>query len=371
MNSRRSSRARRSTRLFIAIILVILVVFLVFKFIFPALFHKNTSLRLATNKVNILLLGIGGGTHDGPNLTDTIIFASLDPVTNKVTLVSIPRDLWVPDLQGKINTAYAIGEQKQIGGGLILAKAAVQKIVGQPIDYAVRVDFAGFVKVVDLLGGLDIVVDRAFDDYEYPVEGKEDDPCGHNEDELLTLATASSQLDAFPCRYMHLHFNIGLQHMNGTTALRYVRSRHALGPEGTDFARSKRQRKVIEAVRKKILSVDTFLNPGKLVSLYGILQKSIDTDIKQEEYDDFIQLAQKMKQAKIESVTVDEGDASVQRDGLLTTPDSLGDYDNEWVLIPARGNGDFSQIQTAVSCAITGKGCPNPIPTPAKKSATE
>lgn len=368
MNSRRSSRTHKYKRILIAIILGVVLIG-VFKFIIPGIFHKTTGLKLATNRVNILLLGIGGGTHDGPNLTDTIIFASLDPLKNKVTLVSIPRDLWVPDLQGKINTAYAIGEQKQNGGGLLLAKAAVQKIVGQPIDYGVRVDFSGFVKAVDLLGGIDIDVERSFDDYEYPAEGKEDDPCGHSEDELLSLATASSQLDAFPCRYIHLHFNKGKQHMNGTTALRYVRSRHALGPEGTDFARSKRQQKVIEAVRNKVLSVDTFLNPSKMVSLYNVLKDSVDTDIKQEDYDGFIQLAQKMKQAKIQSMPIDEGDSAAGRVGLLTTPSSLDDYDNEWVLIPQAGNGDFSEIQSAVTCMTTGKQCPkiSPVPTVSQK----
>jgi anionic cell wall polymer biosynthesis LytR-Cps2A-Psr (LCP) family protein len=67
------------------------------------------SLKQSDNRINILLLGIGGGTHDGPNLTDTIMLASIDFKADKVTLVSIPRDLWLPDTNQKINAAYAIG----------------------------------------------------------------------------------------------------------------------------------------------------------------------------------------------------------------------------------------------------------------------
>src|SRR5664279_5481322 len=81
---------------------------------YPLLFHlvfdKGIALKQTDSKINILLLGIGGGNHDGPNLTDTIILANIDQKNNKVTLVSVPRDLWLPDLIGankKINGAYA------------------------------------------------------------------------------------------------------------------------------------------------------------------------------------------------------------------------------------------------------------------------
>src|SRR4051794_24706 len=85
--------------------------------------HDITLKKSTDQKINVLLLGIGGGTHEGPNLSDTIIFASIDPNTKKTTLVSIPRDLWIPDLRAKINSAYATGQDKQTGDGLMLAKA--------------------------------------------------------------------------------------------------------------------------------------------------------------------------------------------------------------------------------------------------------
>jgi len=198
-------------------------------FLFQLIFNRDINLKTNDGHINILLLGIGGKNHQGPNLTDTVIFTSLSTKGDKVTLVSIPRDLWVPDLDAKINTAYSTGESKRPGGGLVLSKAVVKKIVNQPIDYVLRIDFDGFIKAVDLVGGLEINVERTFDDFEYPIDGKEEDPCEHTDEELKELATSSSQLEAFPCRYTHVRFDKGEQKMDGKTALQFVRRRRGFG----------------------------------------------------------------------------------------------------------------------------------------------
>lgn len=364
------------------IVLIILFVFIAIKII-PTFFtfgsiavntvlNKNISLKKTDDRVNILLLGIGGGMHDGPNLTDTIIFASIDPKQRRVTLVSIPRDLWIADLQAKINSAYAIGQEKEQGGGLKLSKAVVAKILGQSVDYAVRIDFDGFVKAVDMLGGLDIAVDQTLDDYAYPVSGKEDETCDHTEEEIVDLTAqiatnSATESEAFPCRYEHLHFDPGLKHMDGMTALKFVRSRHALGPEGSDFARSKRQEKVIQAFKDRIFSVDTFLNPVKLVQLFDVFQGSIDTDITKDEYDDFIKLAQKMKGATVKSAILDFGDSETGRDGLVINPPVSDDYHGQWVIVPKAGSDDYSEIQAFVTCEVKNIGCPTPTPSKTPK----
>ena len=361
---------KKKPLLIILFFVVILGVFIyktasLYPFLFHLLVDRGVNLKETNQRINILLLGIGGGAHDGPNLTDTIIFASLDQKNNKVTLVSIPRDLWMPDLEGinkKLNEAYAQGKAKKNDGGLPLAKAAVQKITGQNIDYGIRIDFAGFVKAVDVVGGLDINVDNTFDDYAYPISGKEDDTCGLTEEEIKDFtATASAETDLqqkFTCRYKHIHFDKGVNHMNGETALEYVRSRHAQGVEGTDFARSKRQEKVINAFKEKIFSAQTLINPAKILSLYNVLKGSIDTDIKQDEFDDFVRLAQEMKNAKIKSAVIDTGDEKVQREGLLTNPPISREYNYEWVLIPRTGNGNFSEIQKYIVCEMNSEICP-------------
>lgn len=320
-------------------------------------FQKEIALKKTDDRVNVLFLGIGGGKHDGPLLTDTIMYASLDPKNNKATLISIPRDLWIPDLNAKINTAYSFGQGRDKNGGLFLTKAVVEKIFNQPVDYVLRIDFNGFTRAIDMVSGIDVDVERSFEDLEYPISGKENDKCGYEGEEFEKRATSSAVFEVFPCRYEHVSFQKGLQHMDGETALKYVRSRHAKGEEGTDFARSKRQEIVIQAFRDKFFSLTTLLNPGKLMSLYNIFQDTIHTDIVQTEYDDFIKLAQKMKGAKINSVVFFYTDIYSKEPGIFINPPESREYGNQWVLIPRLGNGNFSEIQRKVSCEIKTGNC--------------
>jgi LCP family protein required for cell wall assembly len=340
-----------------SILIVLIIIFgrNFFPFFFQLIFNRDVNLRQTDNKINILLLGTGGVKHEGPDLTDTIMFVSLDTSKNDITLISIPRDLWAPDLNQKINTAYALGEGKRKGGGLILAKSAVSKILNQPVEYGARLNFDGFVQAVDLVGGLDVDVEKTLDDNQYPIDGKENDPCGHKNEELQALATASSQLEAFPCRYMHIHFDHGNQHLDGKQALEFVRSRHGQGDEGTDFARSRRQEKVIKAFKDKIFSPSTIFNPAKFLSLYAILRGNIDTDIRQDELDDFVRLSQRLKTTKVKSAVLDNGDE--ERSGLLIHPPVSDEYNFEWVLIPRLGNGNFSEVQKYVECEIKTGDC--------------
>lgn len=330
--------------------------------LFQVLFNKDIQLKKENANINILLLGTGGGKHAGPDLTDTIIFASVDPDKNRVTLVSIPRDLWITDLNARINTAYSSAEAKRKGGGILLANAVVKKVVNHTIDYTVRIDFDGFVQIVDILEGIDIDVQSAFDDYKYPITGKENDSCGYSDDDIKAfIATASAEIDIqekFICRYKHLHFDKGMTHMDGQTALEFVRSRHAEGSDGTDFSRSKRQEQVIKRVMDKVFSINFFLNPAKVISVYNALRGNIDTNIKEEEIDDFIKLAGKMRGARIESVVLDYGDKQKGRSGLLVNPPISSGYENQWVLIPRIGNNDFSEIQKYVECEIKVGNCP-------------
>ncbi len=325
---------------------------------FQYFFQKEIALKKTEDRVNVLFLGIGGGKHDGPLLTDTIIYSSIDPKLNKVTLISIPRDLWIPDLKAKINTTYSFGEAKKKGSGLILTKAAVEKILNQPVDYILRIDFNGFIRAIDLVGGVDVNVDKSFEDLEYPISGKENDDCGFTGEEFEKRATSSAVFESFPCRYEHIAFNQGSEHMDGERALKFVRSRHAKGSEGTDFARSQRQEIVIEAFKNKALSLNTLLNPGRLMSLYNVFQDSIHTDIQQSEYDDFIKLVRKMQIASINSVVFSYTDPYSKEQGIFINPFPSLEYGNQWVLIPRLGNGNFSEIQKYVDCEIKVGNCP-------------
>jgi len=325
---------------------------------FQYFFQKEIVLKKTEDRINVLFLGIGGGKHDGPLLTDTIIYASIDSKLQKVTLISIPRDLWVSDLTAKINTAYSIGESKKKDSGLILTKAAVEKILGQPVDYVLRIDFNGFIKAINLVGGIDVNVEKSFEDLEYPVSGKEIDDCGFTGPEFERRATSSAVVEAFPCRYERISFNQGVERMDGERALKFVRSRHAVGSEGTDFARAKRQEIVIQAFKNKIFSLNTLLNPTKIMGLYDVFQDSIHTNIQQGEYDDFIKLAQKMQNAQINNVVFFYSDPYSEKQGIFINPPTSSTYGNQWVLIPRAGDGNFSEVQRYVDCEIKTGDCP-------------
>ncbi len=227
-------------------------------------FDSGADLHPIDGRVNILLLGIPGGTHDGTDLTDTILVLSFHQKNQSLAMISVPRDIWSDTLKDKVNSAYHYGEQKKKGGGLVLAKAIISDVVGLPLQYALVLDFSGFKKIIDLVGGVEINVEKSFTDNEYPVPGKENDEC--NGDPL------------YACRYESLHFEAGAQVMDGDRALKYVRSRHAEGNEGSDFARGRRQQEMLLALKTKLLSKDIYLHPQEIEKLYAAFDEATDMD---------------------------------------------------------------------------------------------
>lgn len=262
----------------------------------------------------MLLLGMAGDpAHEGSDLTDTIIFISISQETGDTLLLSLPRDLWISSLRAKINTAYHYGQEKQpLGGGLLLAKSAVTEVIGQPVDFIVTINFSQFEKFIDSMGGVDIPVSPGFTDKQFPIPGRENDLC-------------NGDLE-YKCRYQTVEFKSGLQHMDGSTALKYVRSRMAEGDEGTDFARSARQEKLLLAIKSKLVTPDLIKHPRKTRDLITVLSRSITTDVQTEQYPSFAKLGLKLLHAKIRTAAISEP--------LVITPPISSLYDYQWVLIP-------------------------------------
>lgn len=228
-------------------------------------FKSGAALKIIKGRTNILLLGVAGGAHDGTDLTDTILVLSFTRNPQSLSMISLPRDLWSDTLKDKVNSAYHYGEMKKKGGGLVLSRAIVSDMVGLPIDYALMFDFSRFRDIINLVGGVSVNVPIAFTDSEYPIAGREKDECGGD--------------PKFFCRYELLHFDAGVQTMDGDRALKYVRSRHAEGDEGSDFARSKRQQEVLLALKEKITSKQVLLDPHIVGKLYAAFESATDTDM--------------------------------------------------------------------------------------------
>lgn len=244
----------------------------------------------AQDRINIVLLGIGGEDHIGPLLTDTMILLSLQPSTKKVAMISIPRDLLVdiPNIgNGKINHAYALIESKNPKQGGIEVKKILENIFSTPIDYYLRIDFRGFEKLIDELGGISVNVEHTLDDPTYPVAGEEE-----------------SSLEE---RYEHLVIEKGIRFMNGSTALKYVRSRKATGVEGSDFARSRRQQKVLLAIKDKVLAPSTLFNISRLNRAFSIVNDHTDTDIELWEMLRLYDISKETSSSNILNIVLDDG----------------------------------------------------------------
>ena len=328
----------------------------------------DSGLKNDRGRINVLLLGIGGQGHKGPDLSDTLILASIDKDSKDVALVSIPRDLWAPSLGAKINAAYAFGQEKD-KGGLALAQKIVSDLFDLPISYAIRVDFNGFIKAVDLVGGLDIDVENPFTDTKYPIAGKEDDTCGYQIetqeiDGVVTViakdATGSAIIvtdenNPFICRYETISFDMGPTHMDGTTALKFVRSRQGTNGEGSDFARSRRQQVVLDAFRSKVLSLETLLDPGKLFGLAATFGESFETDIEQSRFLDFYKLSKKLSGTD-HVVLGDLGKG--QSVFVVGAPGKYGAF----VLVPK--NDDWKIISDFVKLKLEGTASASLAPSP-------
>lgn len=267
----------------------------------------------AEDRINVLLIGMGGAGHEGPMLTDTIMIASIRPSDGAIALLSIPRDLLVPvEGQGwrKINSVNAFAELEDPGNGGDLVRTTMEGLLGIDIAYYVRIDFEGFREVIDAVGGVDVHVDRTFTDSTYPT---------------YTFGIQS------------VSFQEGWQHLNGEKALQFARSRHGNNGEGSDFARAKRQQKVISALKEKLTAAKTYRNPVTITSTLSALQSNITTNL---HIGEMLRLASMGQDAQLSSIRHSVLDNGV--DGVLVDSVVNGGY----VLLPR--NNDWTLLRDAV-----------------------
>lgn len=304
-----------------------------------------------------LLMGYGGLNHEGEYLTDTNIILHIIPKEKKIFLISLPRDLWIPmplendkTINLKFNEAFVTGysekeypdrppQYKGKDGGANLAKYAASFISGLSINNYAVVDFNGFEKIIDSLGGADINVPYTFEDRFYPITGKEKDTCGKNDEEIKKItATASGDLfdEEFPCRFEDLKFNAGREHMDGTLALKFVRSRHSeFG--GSDFGRSQRQHALIEAVKEKLLSPLFFI---KIIPIAQNIMQYTKTDMNISGIAALVKEYGNIKDYTIKSIVL--SDTNV----LNQSYNEIGQY----ILIPK--NGEWETIRQFIKDQI-------------------
>lgn len=296
-------------------------------------FHGDNYLQGQSNdRVNILLLGIGGPGHDGAYLTDTNIILSIKPSAKEVAMISVPRDLGV-NLDGhgvrKINSASAFGEAQTPGQGGEYARQIFEEILDIPLPYYIRVDFKAFEELIDEVGGIVVDVPELFTDSEYP---------GPN------------------FTYQTISFSAGVQTMNGETALQYARSRHGNNSEGSDFARARRQQLILNSLKEKLLSFGTYTNPIRVQKMLASLNAHVQTNL---DFGQLMYIASLGKEArnKIKMLVLDNSPT-----GYL---DSYIASDTGAFLLKPR-SGDFSEINAAIKDVFEEEKAKVAMPAPAE-----
>lgn len=302
-------------------------------------------------RINILLLGMRGeNIPGGGTLADTIILASVkleeDPTQNKVSMISIPRDLYVtvPGTQDKqkINAVHAYGEQKGKGQGLEDMKTVISEVAGMPVHYAVSINFEGFKKLVDAVGGIEITLDKPFEESLQFNEPHVCDsqvftePTGKYEYKKHTTRTgkvkvvAQYPLCTNPDKECGGDFKLpaGKQTLGGQQALCYARSRVTT----SDFERAKRQQLIIQLIKDKVLSLGTLTDFSKVNGMLNALGDNVRTDMQAWEMQRFYEIAKTMTNAKIAQRVLEDSE-----EGLLYYP---GESAAGYILLPRGDNYD-------------------------------
>lgn len=290
--------------------------------------YKNTVKGEADGRTNILLLGNGGANHPGGGLTDTMIVLSIDWRNKEMAMISVPRDMWVKMPSGayaKLNYTYFYGNQnaKLTGGGGKVASDTISGILGIPIHYYISLDFDGFKKAVDTLGGLDIYVEKNLYDPLYP---------------------APNMVD-----YAPFSITAGEHHMNGDTALKYARSRETT----SDFDRSARQQLVLAAIKEKVMSVQTLSNPVKTTDLMNILGTHLKTSLSVTEMMTLWDGIKTIDTTNMINKVFDTAAAGP----LTSTQDERG-----YIIIPKKGIGNYTDLQNIAQNIFESTPVASPMP---------
>ena len=283
----------------------------------------SSQLSMGADRTNLLVMGYGGGGHDGAYLTDSNLVISLIPNSHHTSLISVPRDLWVTYPQGsaqhtKLNALYTMasnGNAHPVAGGDAVA-AKISVVTGLNVKYWMTINFAGFRDLINSIGGIDINVQTPFNAC-YP---------------------ANDDANVNP-NWTVVDFKKGVQHMDGETAIRYARAREPLAVCGkgvsenqaqlSDFARSQRQQDIIKAALAKVKQVTTW--PSFFNALTA-LQKTIYTNLSLNDLARFV-LAMDLNNPNTPHIGLTNGnvlqDASLS-DGTYILEPQGGD----WTLIP-------------------------------------
>lgn len=307
-------------------------------------------------KINIVLLGMRGEHMDGGGLlADTIMILSIHPSggegdQSKVSLVSVPRDLYVTmpgtSDQMKINAVHVLSEQKGQGEGLKGMEAILSEVTGMPIQYAMSISFKGFTDLVNAVGGIDVELKEPFTE---GVQFRQPHVC---DPYVFTVPTKPQQFEnkyhvrqdgsKYIAKSYPLCYNkdvecggdfvlpAGMNHLEGDRALCYARARYT----SNDFERARRQQSVLQSLKEKTLSVGTLTDFGKVNDMINALGNNVRTDMEGWELKRLFDIYQKVGNSPQLTQKVLEN----SEEGLLYTPEAT--KETGYILRPIGDNYD-------------------------------
>lgn len=322
--------------------------------VFSSLLHAMPGVKdelkgEVDGRINVLLLGMRGeGDSHGGLLADTIMVISIKPAENKVAMISVPRDLYVtvPGTQDKqkINAVHLYGEEKGKGQGLELMKQSVGDVLGLDIQYAVSINFEGFVKLIDSVGGLPIYLDSSFVESQQflGVEARCDKvtfvvPSGNVESKKVTRKNGTFYFHEYQMCYPKnpsecggkFELSAGDIVLTGEQALCFSRSRVT----SSDFERAKRQQIILQKLKDKLLSAGTLTDFGKVNAILNSLGDNVRTDLEVWEMKKFLDVYKSMADIQIYQRVLENSE-----EGFLYNPKESNGAG--YILLPTGENYD-------------------------------
>jgi LCP family protein required for cell wall assembly len=294
------------------------------------------------DRINILLLGILGANHQGGGLnTDSIMVVSIKPKAGKLSVVSIPRDLWVTDpgkeTKSKLNAVYVYGQEKGAGQGISDVENMIGQITGLSIDYTAIVSTDGFKQLVDIVGGVEVDLPKPFDEGAQFADVNVCDAGNYNvpTGEFQIKKKRGRVVAQYPlCKNSNpecggdFHLPAGKNILTGQQSLCFVRSRYLT----SDFERAKRQQLVLQQLKQKIVQIG-FDEFGKVNSILDTLGDNVQTDMQLWEMRRLLDLYNGMKNPKIYQRVLEDS-----KEGLLYAPDPTPE--TGYILLPRGDNYD-------------------------------
>jgi polyisoprenyl-teichoic acid--peptidoglycan teichoic acid transferase len=242
----------------------------------------STAVPNPGGTLNVLLVGTDARLGEDVSRTDTLVLAHFDPHTNRVSMLSLPRDLLVnvPGYgKNKLNAAYPIGERKiGPGYGPALLKETVGELVGLPINHFVLINFDGFKTLIDKIDGIYIDVPKPIDDSKYPMDQYAGD-----------------------VRTMKIHFDAGRQLLDGDRALIYARTRHA----DSDFGRNQRQQQVLIAIFDRVREQGLLSQLTNIDQYTESISDYIRTDLSRSDMLNLASMGSKLSTESIQRYAID------------------------------------------------------------------